>query len=117
MTYNTIGYLIYIPLTMFITIYVGKQCHMHGLIYVKSAFSNDDLANSVNNLLLIGYYLVNIGYAIMGIQSWEYITSAHQLISDISLHLGSIILILALLHYTNITGLALVRKFYNQIIH
>ncbi len=117
MTYNTIGYFIYIPITIFITIYLGKQCHTHGLIYVKSAFSNDDLANSVNNLLLIGYYLVNIGYAIMGIQNWEFITSAHQLFSDISAHLGSIILILALLHYLNITGLTLIRKYHKQIIH
>ena len=117
MTYNTIGYLIYIPVTIFITVYVGKQCHTHGLIYVKSAFTNNDIANSVNNLLLIGYYLVNIGYAVTRITNWEFITSAHVLISEVSSQLSLIILVLALLHYANIAGLSLLRKYNNQIIN
>lgn len=116
MNYNIIGYLIYAPITVFITVYVGGQCHKHGLIYVKSAITDKNVAIAINNLLLVGYYLVNIGYAIIGLRNWEYISNPATMISSISSHTGTIILLLALLHFTNISGLALVRKL-NKSIH
>ena len=111
MTYNIIGYIIYLPITIFITVFVGKQCHQHGLVYVKSSFTDESLAEAINNLLLVGYYLVNIGYAIIGLKNWEFISNAADLISEISSQTATIILILAVLHYTNIAGLTLLRKY------
>ncbi|UTW65746.1 hypothetical protein KFE94_13950 [bacterium SCSIO 12643] len=116
MSFNTIGYLIYIPITIFITVYVGKQCHTHGIHYVKPSFANEEIAIAVNNMLLVGYYLVNIGYAVIRIQNWEYISSFTELYSSISTHVGQIIMLLALLHYINISGLSLFRTFNKSII-
>lgn len=115
MNYNIIGYLIYLPITIFITIYVGQQLHKHGYIYVKRAFSDLAIATAINNMLLVGYYLVNIGYAIIGLKNWNIIHSIDQLISDLSTHIGHIILLLAILHYFNIMALAVVRAFTKQV--
>ena len=67
MAFNIIGYFIYLPITAFITIVVGKSFHKHGILYIKSIIPETKIASSLNNLLLIGYYLVNIGYAFISI--------------------------------------------------
>jgi len=115
MTYNTIGYLIYAPITIFITVYVGKQLHKYGYAFVKTAFSDLSIATAINNMLLAGYYLVNIGYAIIGLQNWKSIISIHSLISEISTQTAKIILILALLHYFNIMALAVVKAYNKRV--
>jgi len=115
MTYNTIGYLIYLPITIFITVYVGKELHKHGYIYVKRVFADLNIATAINNMLLAGYYLVNIGYAIIGLKSWSQIQSVQQLIGAISTHIAHIVLILALLHYFNIMALAVVRAYNKRV--
>ena len=115
MTYNTIGYLIYLPITVFITVYVGKQLHKYGFAYVKTVFSDLSIATAINNMLLAGYYLVNIGYAIIGLKSWRQIQSIPQLIGDISNHIAHIVLILALLHYFNIMALAVIRAYNKRV--
>ena len=110
MDYNTIGYLTYLPIIGFITIYVGKLCHTHGLIFVKQAIADESTAIAVNNMLLLGYYLVNLGYAIIGLSQWEFITNWADLISIVAQELSYIILILSGLHYFNIFTLLLIRK-------
>ncbi len=110
MDYNTIGYLTYLPIVGFITIYVGKLCHTHGHIYVKQAIDDEDTAHAVNNMLLVGYYLVNLGYAVYALTDWSYITSLSEVISEVASQSGYIIILLALLHYFNLLTLFLVRK-------
>ena len=112
MTLNTIGYLIYLPITAYITIVVGDKCHKHGIHYIKSILKNDPIAYSINNLLLIGYYLVNLGYALISIMHWNIISTTPKLIEEISLRTAYIILLLTLLHYTNIIGLSLWNKYH-----
>lgn len=110
MDYNTIGYLTYLPIVGFITIYVGKLCHTYGIIYVKQAIDDEATAHAVNNMLLIGYYLVNLGYAVYALAEWSYITSLSEVISEVASQSGYIISLLALLHYFNLLTLFLVRK-------
>jgi hypothetical protein len=110
MSFNTIGYLVYLPIIGFITFYVGKRCHTHGLHFVKQAITDETMAIAVNNMLLVGYYLVNIGYAIIGLSSWEYMTGLADLMAIVSTQTAHIVLILAALHYFNILTLFVIRK-------
>ena len=107
MTYNTIGYMIYLPATAYITIIVGKAFHKNGIHYILSDSIPDQLAHSANNLLLVGYYLVNIGYAFASIVNWHNLISINQLIEELSFRLAFIILFLAFLHYINLSVIAL----------
>ena len=107
MTFNIIGYLIYLPITAFIIIIVGKSFHKHGILYIKSIIPDIKLATSLNNLLLFGYFLINIGYALTSIIKWKHISSLHQLIEEVSLRTAYIILLLTLMHYINIASIAL----------
>jgi len=114
MTFNLIGYCIYVPITAFITVAVGKSFHKHGIHYIKSIILEKKIATSLNNLLLVGYYLVNIGYAFSVIIKWEHISNSHQLIEEVSLRTAYIILLLTLMHYINIASIALWSYYKNK---
>jgi len=103
MNYNLIAYGIFMVIVAYIIIVVGHICYRNGNIYVLSLIpGHEDLCIRINKILLVGYYLVNIGYAAMTLISWETIISFSQLIEMIALKTAIIISILCVLHYTNL---------------
>ena len=110
MTYNTISYIIYAIITIYITVIVGYKCYKSGYVYVLSIFEEVAISQSINKILLLGYYLTNIGYAITIISTWNKITSVNEMVSELSLRIASIVFILALMHYINMIVLTLWRK-------
>ena len=83
-------------------IYIGWLFHSYGEIFLYNLFQQKSIAKSINNMLLIGYYLINLGYAIITISYWENINSIFEIINSLTQHLGLIIIGLAVLHYNNV---------------
>ena len=82
---------------------VGWLFYTYGEIYLLHLYQNNiELVTSINNILLIGYYLLNLGYAIITIAYWEKLSSFPEVIASISDHLALIIIGLAIMHYNNI---------------
>ena len=103
MNLNIIGYVIYLLITTFIIINVGKICYRNGNIYVAQLIpEHEDLCQKTNQVLLIGYYLLNLGYCAMTLISWDKIISYPQLVEVISIKTAIIVCIIAMLHYFNI---------------
>lgn len=103
MNYNVLAYSIYFAITFLIILKVGQICYKNGNVFVAQLIPNHkDLCKKINHLLLIGYYLLNIGYCTMTIISWEKIENFTQLIEVLSLKSALIILIIAVMHYLNI---------------
>lgn len=103
MNLNIIGYSIYLLITTFIIINVGKICYRNGNIYVAQLIpEHEDLCQKTNQVLLIGYYHLNLGYCAMTLISWDKIISYSQLVEVISIKTAIIICIIAILHYFNI---------------
>ena len=103
MNLNIIGYTIYLLITTFIIIKVGKICYKNGNVYVAQLIpEHEDLCHKTNQILLVGYYLLNIGYCAMTLISWEKILSLNQLIEVISVKSAIIICSISILHYINI---------------
>ena len=107
MSWNIIAYILYLLITIYTIMVVGKQLHRHGEPFVDRVFTDSKVAINVNNLLLLGYYLVNIGYALLTLTSWTPIESWSMLVLELSSHVGLIYLILAVMHYNNILCLRL----------
>jgi hypothetical protein len=59
------------------------------------------LTDNINNILLIAYYLFNIGYAFITLRHWDRVLNLQTLISSISSNMGILIFILASTHYMN----------------
>ena len=103
MNFNIIAYFVYFAITFFIIAKVGKVCYQNGNVFVRQLLPNhEDLCKKINHLLLIGYYLLNIGYCTMTIISWEKIIGFTGLIEVICYKTSTIIIIIALMHYLNI---------------
>lgn len=103
MNYNIIAYGIYLSITVFIIVVVGKTCYRNGNIYVLALIpEHADLCHRINSILLIGYYLINIGYATTTLISWQKINLLTELVEIIAMKTAIIMGILCLLHYLNI---------------
>lgn len=103
MNYIIVTYIIYLLLTISITIWVAKTLFRNGKIFLFDIFNgNQELASSVNNLLLTGFYLINIGYAVYTLQVTNLITNMQLVIEELSIKIGLIILILGAMHFFNL---------------
>ncbi len=115
-TLNILTYAIYLLITFFITVRVGWICYKNGIHYIQAEINDNHLAESINKLLLVGYYLFNLGYATLMIYSWKSIYTYPALIESLSNKSAYIIISLGLLHYLNMSIIYLIRK-YNQKHH
>ena len=103
MNLNILGYIIFVLITTYIILVVGKICYRNGNIFVLELIPNHkELCQQINKILLISYYLINIGYCAMTLISWSTIANASQLVALISSKTAIIVGILAVLHYLNI---------------
>ena len=107
----TLFYSIYIVLTTILIIYVANYLFRNGKSFLLSAFKgNETVANSINNLLKMGFYLVNIGYALVSIRYGYNLHNTAQLIEALAVKIGIIVLILGAMHFFNMYILYLIGK-------
>lgn len=111
MNYIIITYCFYLTITIALTIWVARTLFKNGKVFLVDIFhGNKELADSVNNLLLVGFYLVNIGYAVYTLQVTSSITNFQEVIEKLSLKVGCIILILGGMHFFNLYIFFTLRK-------
>ena len=111
MNYNMAAYIVYLFLMVFIIVYVGRYFYTNGRIFIISLLNGHvSLADHINKLLLVAYYLFNIGYAFLKLKHWQKITSLDLLFSSLSVNMGVLILILAFTHYFNMLAIYLLSK-------
>jgi hypothetical protein len=102
MSYILVSYSIYLILTLFLTVWVARTLFRNGKVFLIDIFhGNKELADAVNNLLLVGFYLINIGYAVYTLSIRENIPDVRSLVEELSLKVGAIILILGGMHFFN----------------
>jgi hypothetical protein len=102
MSYNVSAYIIFLALMTFVIVYVGRYFYSKGRIFIISLFNgNVHLADQINKVLLLAYYLFNIGYAFIRLKQWQKVGSVDILLSSLSTNMGILILILAVTHYFN----------------
>jgi hypothetical protein len=111
MNYIIITYLLYLLITISLTVWVARTLFKNGKIFLYDIFhGNKELADSVNNLLLVGFYLINLGYAVYTLQITRTISNAQEIVEKLSLKVGWIILILGCMHFLNLYIFFTLRK-------
>lgn len=102
MNLNILSYIVYSILTGIFIIHVGLVCYRNGNVYLANLLPHNlALGKLINKVLLIGYYLLNLGFAVYMISTWKVIHTPQDFISHIAKHSGNIIILLAILHYIN----------------
>ncbi len=98
---NTLTYLIYLAISAYITLCVGKALNQNGLVFLTNHLGgNQRLATAINNLLLIGYYLINTGYIllVLNLNTAIEVNDLQSMIQFLSLNLGLVTLMLGAMH-------------------
>jgi len=102
MNYNISAYIVYLILTGFIIVFVGKLFYRNGRVFILGLMKDDAArTDHLNNILLVAYYLFNIGYAFVKLSFWQSIENLAKLVSSIANNMSVLIFILASTHYLN----------------
>ena len=102
MSYNVTAYIAYLILTVFIIVFVGRLFYRNGRLFILSLMKDDAITTDhLNNILLVAYYLFNIGYAFIKLRFWQHINDLGMLMSSIASNMSVLIFILASTHYMN----------------
>src|ERR1043166_460210 len=104
---NTIvvTYLFYLALSVALTVWVAQTLHKNGRIFLVDVFhGNEALADSVNHLLVVGFYLINFGYVTLALKIGYSVESAREGIEALSWKIGLVLLVLGGMHHADLDG-------------
>jgi hypothetical protein len=105
------AYLIYLLISISLTIWVARTLHKRGAIFLVDAFhGNAELADSVNHLLVVGFYLINIGFVSLALKTTDLINTSRAAIEMLSDKMGLVLLILGVMHFFNLYVFSQVRR-------
>lgn len=98
-----IGYLIYLPIALFLTFYVSKTLFKNSKIYMMDIFKGrEEIAVATNRLFETGFYLLNLGFALMILKINLYENSYQYLIEALSYKIGGFSIYLGIMLFFNL---------------
>ena len=104
-------YLVYIALSIPLTVWVAHTLHKNGRIFLVDSFrGNEQLADSVNHLLVVGFYLINIGYVALALKEGIAPADLREVLETISRKIGVVMLVLGGMHFFNIFVFSKMRR-------
>jgi len=96
-------YSIYTVLSLGATVWVARTLQKNGRRFLIDAFHGDqDLADSVNRLLVVGFYLVNIGYVTLALHTYGVVLNTRQAIELVADKFGFVLVVLGIMHFINL---------------
>src|SRR2546430_15854737 len=97
------SHLAYLGLSVATTAWVARTLQKNGRIFLRDlVLGNPELADAVNNLLVVGFYLVNIGYVALALRYGDRPTDAANGMEVVSSKVGMVLLILGAMHFLNL---------------
>lgn len=99
----TATYATYLVLVTLITIFVARTLSKNGVVFLIDGFAgNEALANSVNHLLVVGFYLINLGFAMQQLNEYKEINTPDQALVFLSTKIGFVLAVLGVVHFVNL---------------
>lgn len=104
-------YLAYLFVSVVMTVWVARTLHKNGRLFLVDAFSgNEAMADSVNHLLLVGFYLINLGFILLFLRVGTKPEDLVEGVEYIATKLGIVVLVLGAMHFFNMFNFAKMRK-------
>jgi hypothetical protein len=110
MDLRLIDYVVYLSASAALTVWVGNTLYRNGRVFLVSVFKEPGLADSVNHLLVVGFYLVNLGAAAILINAGGAPASFGDMIQETVTRIGVVLLVLGSMHFFNMFVLHLLRR-------
>ncbi|MEG3635567.1 hypothetical protein [Micromonospora palythoicola] len=103
-------YLVYLTVSIGLTVWVARALSRNGLVFLEEVFADERLARAVNNLLVVGFYLLNLGYVTVAMRHSEQVGSTSVAMEELSWKIGLVLLVLGALHFFNVFALGRYRR-------
>jgi hypothetical protein len=98
-----VGYAIYLPIALFLTYYVSKTLFKNSKIFMLDIFKGrEEIANATNKLFETGFYLLNLGFALMILEMTIYKNDYQSLIEALSYKIGGFAIYLGIMLFLNL---------------
>jgi hypothetical protein len=111
MNYTVFAYLLYLPISVAMTIWVARTLHRNGRVFVVAAFrGNEVMGDSVNHLLVVGFYLINIGFITTALRYGTKPADFEGMLEFLSTKLGVVLLVLGAMHFFNLFNFDKMRR-------
>src|SRR3954468_19738937 len=99
---TVIAYLIYLPLVILLTFYVANNLFKNSIVYMKDIFNGrDEIAKATNTLFKIGFYLLNVGFALFILTITEVVSTTQSTIEVLSKKVGGFSIYLGVMLFIN----------------
>ncbi|MGI5125410.1 hypothetical protein ACQEVB_01220 [Pseudonocardia sp. CA-107938] len=102
MDHTVVTYLVYLGIAVPLTVWVASTLRRNGLRFLVDVFGDPELAASVNQLLVVGFYLVNLGFVALFLRIDADVLDVRGVIETLSVKLGIVLLALGVLHLINV---------------
>ena len=97
------SYVLYLAVSIALTVWVAHTLHKNGRIFLVDVFhGNEPLADSVNHLLVVGFYLINLGYVNLALKLGYDVRTAREGIEALSWKVGMVLVVLGCMHFFNL---------------
>jgi hypothetical protein len=109
--YIVVCYLCYLAISLSVTVWVAKTLRKNGRVFLMDAFrGNAELVDSVNSLLVVGFYLINIGWVALALRTSAALDATRELIELLSYKIGIVLMVLGVMHFFNLLVFSRMRK-------
>ncbi len=103
MDLNVWAHLAYLGISITSTIWVARTLQRNGRVFLRElVLGNPEIADAVNNLLVVGFYLINFGYVTLALRYGERAGDAAAAIEGVSSQVGLVLLVLGFMHFVNL---------------
>ena len=103
MTATLFAYVAYVLISVALTVWVGRTLHKNGRAFLVDVFATrEDLADSVNHLLVVGFYLINFGYMSLALKLATKVATATEAFEAVSYKVGLVLVVLGVMHFFNL---------------
>ena len=118
-SYTVIAYVIYLPNAILLTGYVARTLFRNGLVFMRVIFfGREEMARATNSLFKIGFYLLNIGFALYILQIYGTLNGAQGIIEVLSSKIGGFSIYLGIMLFFNLflffRGKKVAKQKYNE---
>ena len=104
-------YIAYTIISIAMTVWVARTLHKNGRVFLLEAFKGrEDMADSVNHLLVVGFYLINLGFILLYLRFGTKPETLVEGIEYIATKIGVVLLVLGAMHFFNIFNFDRMRK-------
>ena len=100
-------YALCLAITIALTIWVARRMSRNGIVFLMRCFGqNETLAHSTNHLLVVGFYLINLGFITLTLSIGSEPTTVPEAIRFLSSKVGLAVIVLGAMHFFNMGAIA-----------